>query len=239
MTPNTTAIRIENRYNGPPGSANGGYICGRMAEHAGTACVETRLMAPPPLDTDLPLRLDNAQWFALHDDQPVARARQASLPEMTVPAPATVDEAREAETRFSGFVDHPFPGCYVCGPDRDDGLRLFPGWLDDRRAVACPWTPAASHGDDRGRVTLPQVYAALDCPGSFTLEKDPDTWVVLGSFTVQVDALPNVGETYVVSGWPLGRDGRKHFAGTAVHDTAGRCLARAHAVWVQIPAGSR
>ena len=74
MTPNTTAIRIENRYNGPPGSANGGYICGRMAEHAGTACVETRLMAPPPLDTDLPLRLDNAQWFALHDDQPVARA---------------------------------------------------------------------------------------------------------------------------------------------------------------------
>ena len=153
--------------------------------------------------------------------------------------PATVDEAREAETRFSGFVDHPFPGCYVCGPDRDDGLRLFPGWLDDRRAVACPWTPAASHGDDRGRVTLPQVYAALDCPGSFTLEKDPDTWVVLGSFTVQVDALPNVGETYVVSGWPLGRDGRKHFAGTAVHDAAGRCLARAHAVWVQIPAGSR
>ncbi|HBS16122.1 MAG TPA: hypothetical protein DD977_14470, partial [Alcanivorax sp.] len=112
-------------------------------------------------------------------------------------------------------------------------------WLDDRRAVACPWTPAASHGDDRGRVTLPQVYAALDCPGSFTLEKDPDTWVVLGSFTVQVDALPNVGETYVVSGWPLGRDGRKHFAGTAVHDAAGRCLARAHAVWVQIPAGSR
>jgi hypothetical protein len=43
----------------------------------------------------------------------------------------------------------------------------------------------------------------------------------------------------VVSGWPLGRDGRKHFAGTAVHDDAGRCLARAHAVWVQIPAGSR
>ena len=188
MTPNTTAIRIENRYNGPPGSANGGYICGRMAEHTGAQCVETRLMAPPPLDTDLPLRLDNAQWFALHDDQPVARARQASLPELNVPAPATVDEAREAETRFSGFVDHPFPGCYVCGPDRDDGLRLFPGWLDDRRAVACPWTPAASHGDDRGRVTLPQVYAALDCPGSFTLEKDPDTWVVLGSFTVQVES---------------------------------------------------
>ena len=97
----------------------------------------------------------------------------------------------------------------------------------------------ASFHDDQGRVTLPQVYAALDCPGSFTLEKDPDTWVVLGSFTVQVDALPDVGETYVVSGWPLGRDGRKHFAGTAVHDAAGRCLARAHAVWVQIPAGSR
>ena len=79
------------------------------------------------------------------------------------------------------------------------------------------------------------VLLALERPELAVLMVDSDQRILLD----HVDALPNVGETYVVSGWPLGRDGRKHFAGTAVHDAAGRCLARAHAVWVQIPAGSR
>lgn len=232
-------LHIAQRFNGPPGSANGGYICGCLAERAGGDCVETRLMAPPPLETAMPLRLDNGELFALHGDHPVARARGASLPAMTVPAAPSVAEARAAEEHFIGFKDHAFPGCYVCGPDREDGLRLFPGWLEDRRAVACTWTPTEEQGDGHERVTLPQLYAALDCPGSFSLVRDPGNWVVLGSFTVQVDEAPRLGEAHVIIGWPEGRDGRKLFAGTAVFNQEGRCLATAHAVWVQIPAGSR
>ncbi|WP_157933754.1 hypothetical protein [Alloalcanivorax mobilis] len=232
-------IHIATRFNGPPGSANGGYICGCLAEHTGAACVETRLMAPPPLATDLPLRRDQDELFALHGERPVARARRAELPPITVPAAPTLAEARAAEQHFVGFTEHAFPGCYVCGPQRQDGLRLFPGWLDDRRAVACAWTPGNELGDGHGRVALPQLYAALDCPGSFALARDPGNWVVLGSFTVQVDEAPRLGEDHVILGWAEGRDGRKLFAGTAVFDPRGRCLAKAHAVWVQIPAGSR
>lgn len=232
-------IHIAQRFNGPPGSANGGYVCGCLAEQAGGPCVEIRLMAPPPLETNLPLRRDNGELFALHGDHPVARARDAALPAMTVPAAPSLAEAREAEKSFVGFTEHAFPGCYVCGPDRDDGLRLFPGWLRDKRAVACPWTPAQALNDGHGRVSLPQLYAALDCPGSFSLQRDPGNWVVLGSFTVQVDDAPRLGEPHVIIGWPEGRDGRKLFAGTAVFNQQGHCLAKAHAVWVQIPAGSR
>ncbi|MEV4624044.1 hypothetical protein AB0J74_35700, partial [Asanoa sp. NPDC049573] len=28
-------------------------------------------------------------------------------------------------------TDHPFPTCYVCGPERADGLRIFPGPVGD------------------------------------------------------------------------------------------------------------
>lgn len=234
-----SSIHIAARFNGPPHSANGGYVCGCMAREGGGRCVETRLMAPPPLDTDLAVRHEGDQWFALHEQRPLARARHATLPVMTVPAPPSLAQAREAEKGFIGFVDHPFSDCYVCGPNRADGLRLFPGWLADHRAVACPWHPASELDDGNGRVALPYLYAALDCPGSFTLKKDPGTVVLLGSFTVQVDEAPPLDEPLVVTGWRIGREGRKHYAGTAVHNAQGRCLARAHAVWIQIPADGR
>jgi hypothetical protein len=36
----------------------------------------------------------------------------------------------------------------------------------------------------------------------------------------------------VVSGWRIEVERRKHFAGTAVFDAAGRLVARARAVWI-------
>jgi hypothetical protein len=41
------------RFNGPPGSANGGYACGVIAQHVPSDLVEVTLRRPPPLDTTL------------------------------------------------------------------------------------------------------------------------------------------------------------------------------------------
>ena len=47
------------------------------------------------------------------------------------------DEAVAASATYPGFSAHPFPTCFVCGPERaeGDGLRLFPGRLPDGRTA--------------------------------------------------------------------------------------------------------
>ena len=56
-----------------------------------------------------------------------------------VPSVGTTRSRRRPD-RYAGADDHPFPGCFVCGPDRaeGDGLRLFPGGLGPGR-TACTW----------------------------------------------------------------------------------------------------
>jgi len=41
------------RFNGPPGSANGGYACGVVAQQVPADRFEVTLRSPPPLDTAL------------------------------------------------------------------------------------------------------------------------------------------------------------------------------------------
>jgi hypothetical protein len=43
----------------------------------------------------------------------------------------------------------------------------------------------------------------------------------------------------VVAGWPIGGEGRKLFAGTALYDEAGNALAVATATWVVIRGSGR
>ena len=52
-----------------------------------------------------------------------------------------------------------------------------------------------------------------------------------------------VGELYrpvpgdqdlVVYAWPLGRDGRKHYAGSAIASTDGTVVAAAHSIWIEL-----
>ena len=56
--------------------------------------------------------------------------------------------------------------------------------------------------------------------------------MVLGRMTARVDRLPEEGERCVVVGWPLGEDGRKLFAGTALYGASGDVLAVARQVWI-------
>ena len=48
--------------------------------------------------------------------------------------------------------------------------------------------------------------------------------------------MPDVGEQCVVTAWPLGEDGRKLFAGTALFAADGELLALARQTWI-VPRG--
>ena len=76
------------------------------------------------------------------------------------------------------------------------------------------------------------IWAAIDCPGAYAAGDPGRGEVVLGRMTARVDRLPEEGEPCVVVGWPLGEDGRKLFAGTALYGRDGAPLAVARQVWI-------
>ena len=214
---------IDPRFNGPAGSANGGYTCGLVADFL-DGTVEVTLRRPPPLGVPLSVERDERSLVIRDGDAVVAEAVEATL-ELTIPGPPTTDEAAAASARYPGFDEHAFPTCFVCGPDRQagDGLRIFAGPLRDG-LVAAPWTPT--------EVDRHVVWAALDCPGAIAVGFPDRGETLLGRFSAIVDELPEVGEPCVVVGWPLGEEGRKLYAGTALYGQGGRPLARAKATWI-------
>jgi hypothetical protein len=56
---------------------------------------------------------------------------------------------------------------------------------------------------------------------------------VLGRMTAEVVRLPQEGESCIVVAWPLGEDGRKLYAGTALFAAEGELLAVARQTWIQ------
>ena len=214
---------IDPRFNGPAGSANGGYTCGLVAELLG-GTAEVTLRRPPPLGRPLAVERDGERIVVRDGDAVVAEAVQAQV-DLTVPEPPTYEEATEASSRYPGFEEHAFPTCFVCGPERaaGDGLRIFAGPVSDG-LVASPWTP--------NEVDREIVWAALDCPGAIAVGFPDRGETLLGRFAVRIDELPDVGERCVVVGWPLGEEGRKLYAGTALFGDRGRPLARARATWI-------
>jgi hypothetical protein len=76
------------------------------------------------------------------------------------------------------------------------------------------------------------VWAAIDCPGAYAAGDPGRGEVVLGRMTARIDRLPVDGERCVVVGWPLGEDGRKLSAGTALYGERGETLAVARQVWI-------
>jgi hypothetical protein len=161
-------VVIERRFCGPPDSANGGYACGLLARRM-TGPVEVTLRRPPPLEKPLEVEVEDAGGSLLDGNELVAAARAAEL-EVEVPEPVSQTEAETAAQRCELLLhDHPFPTCFVCGPDRSerDGLRIFPGPVDGREIVAAAWTPDRSLADPDGSVREEIMWAALDCPTSF------------------------------------------------------------------------
>ena len=227
------SVRIPARFNGPPLSGNGGYSCGALAAHVGPTA-RVRLHQPPPLDIDMNVQEGgDGQLEMYHGGELVGSAWPAEL-EMDVPTAPSLEAAIEASNRYVSLDEHDYPTCYVCGTERPkgDGLCLFPGPVDDWNLLACSWEPAADTLDDAGSVRPEIVWSALDCPGYFAAFGAEKPVTLLGELTA--DLLQDVpGEQpLVVYAWPLGREGRKAWAGTAIADAAGEVFAVSLSLWI-------
>lgn len=228
-----TTLTIARRFNGPPNSGNGGYVCGCAARALGGPA-EVNLHSPPPLETPLHVVRNDAGLSIRSDQRDIAQAVRTKLDIEAPPAPS-LDEAENAARRYRGFLEHGFPGCFVCGPHRaeGDGLRIFTGPLRDG-LVAAPWIPGHDLAGADGKVAEEFLWAALDCPTYWGLPRAGALIALLARMRAAIDARPAPGETCIVVGWALGSDGRKHRGGAALYDEQGALLARAEALWIEI-----
>lgn len=239
-------IRIDGRFNGPPDSGNGGYVCGEMAKALG--CLDSgarvRLRQPPPLETTLRIAA-TGDGCALHDGETLLGEAWPEHLELEVPDPVTIELASEAALAFRGFNEHVFPACFVCGPDRadGDGLRIFPGPLPAgatsiEGVFAAPWQPDTSLAEaESDFVDGSFIWAALDCPGCFSFPQPDGAIVLLGEMATAIPGRARVDEPSVLLSWQIEHVGRKHITGSAIYDSAGVCHGLARATWIEIPTG--
>ncbi|MEU7820104.1 hypothetical protein [Catellatospora sp. NPDC049133] len=224
-----TSLVIDDRHNGPPGSGNGGWTSGLVAGAVGAVdgLIEITLRKPPPLDTGLEVTTTADGWALVGPDGALIASAVRRADDIPAVPPVSRTEALAASGRYAGHTDHPFPTCFVCGPQRPDGLRIFPGRLPDGRTAATFVVPPD--------VSPTVVWAALDCPGGWAVI-DRDQAFVLGRYAVAVDGLPESDDECVVVGQPVRREGRKALVRSSLYAPDGALLARAEATWIAVAA---
>ena len=244
----TQILRIGRRFNGPNDSGNGGYSAGLAAQLLSQAdAIEATLRAPIPLDVTLRAHTTDAGLDIMTDDAAfrilIMSLRPTWLETPNVKSPG-LEAAIVAAATFPNSEDHVLPHCFVCGPARaeGDGLRIFADWLkepsglDNPNAfpiVAAPWQPTPDLADDSGRIAPEFLWAALDCPGAFAIDKEP---ILLGRMTAKIIDRPTTDAAIIAVAWSKGQDRRKHFAGSALFTESGALLAFSEQTWIQIDA---
>lgn len=107
--------------------------------------------------------------------------------------------------------------------------------MTERQVVAAPWTPQPWLAGPDGLVRPEFIWTALDCPGGWAIvDHAPGRLALLGRICAEVTRRLSAGERYVVVGWPLGAEGRKLCAGTAIFSDGGRLCAAAFSTWIKI-----
>ena len=244
----TETIRIARRFNGPHDSGNGGYSAGLAAHFLPDAdAIEATLRAAIPLDQTLRV-YPTADGIDVMTDDASTRILVMSLRPTRLAAPEVRSPGLEAAVVASASYrtpeDHVLPHCFVCGPARapGDGLRIFPDWLkepsglDNPNAfplVAAPWRPTPDLADRSGLIAPEFIWAALDCPGAFAIDKEP---ILLGRMSTKILKRPTTDGELIAVAWSKGQDRRKHFAGSALFTAAGALVAFSEQTWIQIDA---
>ena len=227
------SLVIPSRFNGPPDSGHGGYSAGLAAGLVeGTA--EVRLMAPPPLETEMHVERDGDACVVLDGETQVMRAAPAELT-VEIPPPVTLDEVRASESP-SPFLDdgHPFPTCFACGPRRaaGDGLRLFPRPVRGGSLFGVEWLPSPEFAARGAELDQLFVWAALDCPSCAPAMGGGA--IVLASLTAETRAPVVAEEPHVIGSWSVVNEGRKRFTGVALWDAQGSVCAVGSALWIEL-----
>jgi hypothetical protein len=220
---------VPGRFNGPPTSGNGGYTAGLVAGLLPPGPITVTLRRPPPLDSPMTITRPDAETAECHHAGDLVAVGQSASIEVDDPQ-LGLDELRTmlAEAApYAGFTDHPFPTCFVCGPERaeGDGLRIFPGACPGGRTIATWRVPAD--------VNPTIVWAALDCPGGWAII-GPGRPYVLGRVTVSVAGLPEPGDECLIAGESIGAEGRKGHVRSALYSPTGVLLAHAQATWISL-----
>jgi hypothetical protein len=216
-------VILPHRYRGPLTSANGGYACGRLAAYVDADEVEVTLRLPPPLDRPLAVEREDGRVLLLDGGALVAEARPAPV-EVEPPEPVSAVDAEAARARHVRDWSPDFGECYVCGL-REDGLEIRVGPVAGREPLHAAPVALREAGPEF-------VWAAVDCPGAYAVGAEGRGDIVLGRMTARVDRVPGVGEECIAIAWPLGEDGRKLYAGTALLTPSGELLALARQTWI-------
>jgi hypothetical protein len=217
---------VPQRCNGALHAGQGGYCAGVFAQLVdGPAAVNLR--RPVPLDTPLDVERSDEGARILARETVLAEVVEGGELALDVPR-VSPEEAREAAAGYRGTGLDEFARCYVCGPEREDAVGVFPARVGDREVVASPWTAG-----DEGRTRPEHVWAALDCPTYYASYLAGPMLSFLVRLQVRIDAPVTVGEEHVVVAWPLGVDGRKRHAAAAVLDRDGAVLALARGLLVE------
>jgi len=227
---------LDPRFNGPPGTANGGYACGAVGELV-DGPAEVTLRSPPPLGVPLGVDFRPGGEIDVHDgDALIMSARPVDDVDVEPPVRPTLAQAREAMRHHPGHGrEGLLSACFVCGWRRHDGLGLHFGPLPRHPGVtASVFIPDATVPSRGGDMAPDMVWAALDCP-SYT----PPLWdwhrpSLLARLAVERLDCVEVGEPAIVTGWHLASEGRKHHTASALLSPDGDVLARARALWITL-----
>jgi hypothetical protein len=242
-----STIFIPSRFSGPPNSGNGGYTCGLLARILGGPS-EVTLRKPIPIEQNLEVVIhhgtgstESPQNAQLNDgSELIAEAVRFEMELGEVPT-VSFGEAEIAAAESPAFKNHPFPTCFVCGPQRveGDGLRIFPGSVettDDTfsNLFAAPWRPDDSCANENGIVGDEIVWAALDCPTGFAGGFPYEGKLVTGRLGAKLLSPVRAGEKCVLVSWRLAVEGRKHHAAAILVGEAGEVHAQARATWIKL-----
>lgn len=226
-------ITISKQFCGPPNSGNGGYVCG-MLDRQTDYLSEVTLQKTIPLNKELNLLQEDETVKLMDGDALIAHAKPGDF-YMQVPEPPTFEEAEEAAKNYAGLNGrHTFPGCFVCGPDHQQGMYIFAGRHEETQLYAAPWIPDRILADEQDRVKTEFIWAALDCPGYFSIVKDQPEPFLLGRMTAKILHPITAYEKCTVIAWDLGREGKKHYCGTAVFNEREELCAVAKGIWFKI-----
>ena len=240
-------ITLATRFQGPPGTGNGGYVSGLLAKELGLdalqAGVEVTLRAPTPLEQTLEIRRA-AEKASFHFGETLIGEAVAAPFELTVPKAPTYDQAFSVQGQSpsldpnsenivpGGLGFHPV--CFCCGADvpEGQGLRVFASAVPGFEGVAAAWQPNEAFADDAGWLLPEVIWGALDCPGQFAFYVNGVRTGLLGRITAKVIKPVQASDQIVITGWQINVDGKKHFAGTALFNQGGECCAYSKQVWI-------
>ncbi|MDV6235567.1 hypothetical protein CH379_008010 [Leptospira ellisii] len=218
-------ITISSKFCGPPLSGNGGFSAGSAAKKLNSLSSTVKIKAPIPLNVELGLSFDPDAYSALVDISSGSVAVEAEpAPDfrLDLPQPVSQDAIAEASKNYLGFVEHPFPSCFVCGPERKerDGMRIFSGKIPDQPGFkhlhAANWEPWKELGDDSGLIRKEVIWAALDCPGGFAVSVEDPQMIVLAKLSGRILVPIRAEESYRILSWEINRNRRVRTAGTAI-----------------------